>query len=68
LDVDVSYGGAFYISVSVNERLKVPMAQLVDIGEGEWDLDLARKAQFKTRKEEKRIVNLPRIFMFRLYE
>ena len=50
LDIDISAGGTYYVSVSLSERYKAIMVELVDDSEGEWDSDLVRKAQFKREK------------------
>jgi len=50
LDIDISAGGTYYVSVSLSERFKTIMVELVDDSEGEWDSELVRKAQFKREK------------------
>lgn len=48
--IDVTDGGTFYVSVSKDEKSQVISVQYVEDGEGEWDSELARKAQLKREK------------------
>ena len=51
VEVDITEGGTYYVSVSLNEKTSAPRIQLVDDGEGEWDSELARKAEIKRAKK-----------------